>query len=246
MSIDLSPAFFDLQLRFADQIARVSNLSFEEALFSFTNTYFQCLSQPFDPTYLAWQVYLEELRRTPDKASWTFTFYENRREAAAPSAYSCFQYVYLADKQVIRLHFTNVDSSGHGPLSKERRTTRLHELKTLFAEVKTQYPDAQRVEGASWLYNIEAYKRLFPSKYTHAMERRDEEFQYLALWGQFLLRDGCVRQAYVNFFLSCCSQQQTFEGVIRCFPYQVLAPSCSITSFYEFYLQDERSEESIQ
>ena len=235
MPIDLLPAFFDIQLRFADQLARVSHLSFEEALLSFTNIYFHCLSRPFDPTHPAWQVYLEGLRRTSDKALWTFTFYENMREFAAPSSYGCFRYAYLADEQEIRLHFTNADTSDHGPLSKERMTNRLQELKMLFVDVKKQYPEAQRVKGASWLYNIDAYKRLFPSEYTKAMRRRDDEFQYLALWGQFLQRDGQVRELLVNSFLSCCNNQQTLEGVVSCFPYQVLEPSCSIAAFYEFY-----------
>ncbi len=237
MSIDLSPAFFDLQLHFASHVARINDLNFEEALLSFTNIYLQCIGRSFDPADPTWLTYLKGLRHTSDKALWTASFYESQKEPTPPSAYGCFRYTYLADEQTIRLHFSNVDSSGYGSLSKERIMVRLKELKTLFTDVKKQYPEAQRVQGASWLYNIDAYKRLFPSQYTHENEmgKRDEEFQYLALWGQFLQRDGQVREPQAHSFLSCCSMQQTLEGLVRCFPYQVLEPSCSIASFYEFY-----------
>ncbi|BCL83785.1 hypothetical protein ccbrp13_62500 [Ktedonobacteria bacterium brp13] len=235
MSIDLSPAYFDLQLRFADSITQVSQLNFEEAILRFTNIYLQCLGRSFDPTHPAWRVYLEGLNQAPDQAQWTFAFYESRREPISPSPYGCFQYVYQADEQAIHFHFTNADKSGYGPLSQKRRWVRLQELQTMFAQIKQQYPDAQHVRGGSWLYNLEAYKRLFPPQYTSSMEVVDEEFQFLALWGQFLQRDGQIRPSLAHSFLSRCRQQQTLEGLTRCFPYQVLEPFCSIAVFYDFY-----------
>ncbi len=244
MSIDLSPAYFNLQLRFADSIARVSHFSFEEAILSFTNIYLQCFDRSFDPTHPAWQTYLEGLHQAPDQAQWTFSLYESRREAAFPF-HRCFQYAYLPDEQVIHFHFTNGNVSGYGPLSKERRPARLLELKTMFAEVKQQQPDAKHVQGCSWLYNLDAYKRLFPPQYTSSMEIVDEEFQFLALWGQFLQRNGQIHLPLAHSFLSSCRPQQTLEGLLRCFPYRVLEPSCAIAVFYEFYESLSLSERSL-
>ena len=135
MSLDLSPAFFDLQLNFTGHVARVSDLNFEEALFSFTNIYLQCIGRLFDPADPTWLTYLDGLHHASDKAFWTASFYESHRKPTPPSAYGCFRYTYLADEQTIRLHFSNVDSSGYGPLSKESITVRLKELKTLFTDV---------------------------------------------------------------------------------------------------------------
>lgn len=235
MSIDLSAGYFDLQLRFAKNIARVSYFSFEEAILNFTNIYLQCLGRSFDTTHPAWQTYLEGLHQVSDQAHWTFAFYENRREMAFLSPFGCFQYAYLAEEHAIRLHFTNTDASSYGPLSQKRMPARLHELKTLFAEIKQRHPDAQMVRGVSWLYNIDAYKRLFPPEYTSTMEIVDGEFQYLALWGQFLQRDGELRSSLAHSFLSCCRQNTTLDDLTRCFPFPVLVPSCPITLFYEFY-----------
>ena len=235
MSIDLSPAFFDVQLRFANSITRVSHFSFEEAIFRFTNIYLQCLDRSFNPAHPVWQTYLEGLQQASDQALWTYAFYEGHRKPVSLSPYGCFQYTYLADEHTIRLHFTNADTSGCGPLSRDRMPARLQELKALFTEIKQRHAEAQHVRGVSWLYNLEAYKRLFPPQYTDAMKIIDDEFQYLALWGQFLLRDGKVRESLASSFLSCCCQQYSLEGLMHCFPYSVLQPSCSIAAFYEFY-----------
>lgn len=235
MSIDLSPAFFDVQLRFANSITRVSLFSFEEAIFRFTNIYLQFLDRSFDPAHSVWQTYLEGLRLASDQALWTYTFYERRRQSVSSSPYGCFQYTYLANEHTIRLHFTNADASGYGPLGRDRMPARLQELKALFTEIKQRYADAQYVRGVSWLYNLEAYKRLFPPQYTSSMKIIDGEFQYLALWGQFLLRNGLIREPLASSFLSCCGQQCSQTGLLRCFPYSVLQPSCPITVFYEFF-----------
>jgi hypothetical protein len=235
MSIDLSPAYFDLQLRFADALAQVSHLSFEEALLRYTNIYLQCIGRAFDPAHPAWQSYLEGLHQAADQAQWTFAFYESRREAPSASPSGCFQSTYLPDTQTIRLHFTNRDGSGYGPLSQARRPARLQELKALFAQVKQQQPEAKLVRGRSWLYNLDAYTRLFPPEYTSEMQSVDGEFQFLALWGQFLQRDGQIRPALTRAFLSACQGQRSLEGLLHCFPYQVLEPSCSVAEFHAFY-----------
>jgi hypothetical protein len=235
MSIDLSPAFFDVQLRFANAITQLSKFSFEEAIFRFTNIYLQCLGRSFDPAHPVWQAYLEGLWLAPDQALWTYTFYERYRKFFSPSPYGCFMYTYLANEHTIRLHFTSADASGYGSLSRNRMPARLRELKALFTEIKQQHVDAQYVRGVSWLYNLEAYKRLFPLQYTSSVKIIDDEFQYLALWGQFLRRDGQVRETLVSSLLSCCRQQCSLEGLLHCFPYSVLQTSCPISAFYEFY-----------
>ncbi|QBD76735.1 hypothetical protein EPA93_12255 [Ktedonosporobacter rubrisoli] len=235
MSLDLSPAYFDLQLHFAASVAQVSHFSFEEAIFHFTNIYLQCLNRSFEPTHANWQAYLAGLQQAPNPAQYTFAFYEKHRQATSSSPYGCFQYIYLPAEQAIRFHFTPADGSGYGPLSRERRTARLLELKSMFTHIKQQRPEAQRVRGCSWLYNLEAYKRLFPPQYTDSMVSVDEEFQFLSLWGQFLQRDGQVRSALAQKFLAACCRELTLEGLLNCFPYRVLAPTCAISAFYEFY-----------
>lgn len=234
----LSPTFFDLQLHLADAIVRISKLSFEEALLNFTNLYLQFIDRSFDPAHPVWQAYLSGLRQTLqplERAMWTCTFYLQRTKSLAPSPYGCFRYSYLAEENTIRYHFANVDTSGSGPLSKERRAVRLQELTSMFAEIKHQYGDTPIVRGNSWLYNINAYKRLFPARYTYNMQVVADEFQYMSLWGQFLRRDGHIHEPLATALLSRLQKLERLEDLAHCFPYQVLSPRCSITAFYEFY-----------
>jgi hypothetical protein len=168
--MNLSPAFFELQLQFADSIVQVSQLSFDEALLNYTNLYLQFIGRSFDPFHPIWQEYLTDLYRTSERAIWTHAFYQRRRERYSPSPYGCFHYSYLPAENTIRYHFVNTDTSGSGPLSKERMPVRLQELKTMFAEIKKRYGDTPIVRGNSWLYNIDAYKQLFPPQYTQAMK----------------------------------------------------------------------------
>ncbi|GHO78146.1 hypothetical protein KSD_59170 [Ktedonobacter sp. SOSP1-85] len=234
--MDLSPTFFELQFLFAESIVRVSHLNFEEALLDFTNLYMQFpIDRSFDPTHPVWQAYLTGLRQAPERAMWTYTFYQHKRELHSPYPYGCFHYSYLPEENTIRYHFANADMSGSGPLSKERMPVRLQELKMMFAKIKKQYGDIPTVRGNSWLYNIDAYRRLFPVQYTQAMKVVDGEFQYMSLWGQFLQRDGRVHRHLADAFLSCLQKSKTIEGLASCFPYQVLSPQSPIALFYEFY-----------
>jgi hypothetical protein len=233
--MDLSPAFFELQFRFANSIVRVSHLDFEEVLFNFTNLYLQFIGRSFDRFHPVWQAYLTGLYQTSERATWTYDFYQRRRESYPPSPYGCFHYSFLPEENTIRYHFANADTSGSGPLSKEKMPVRLQELKTMFAEIKKQYGDTPIVRGNSWLYNIDAYKRLFPPQYTQTIKVTDGEFQYMSLWGQFLQHDGQVHRHLADAFLSCLAKSETIEDITSSFPYQVLSPQGSIDLFYKFY-----------
>ena len=78
------------------------------------------------------------------------------------------------------------------------------------------------VRGGSWLYNIEAYRRLFPPEYGQTAQPVDDEFRFLA-------------QPASRSFLACLEQQTTVAGLKQCFPLHVLQPACAIYYFYRFY-----------
>ncbi len=74
ISMDLSPAFFDLQIRFADAVAQVGHMSIEETLLNFTNIYIRLIGRSFDPAHPVWQAYLQGLRQVPERALWTHAY----------------------------------------------------------------------------------------------------------------------------------------------------------------------------
>ncbi|GHO62136.1 hypothetical protein KSC_010280 [Ktedonobacter sp. SOSP1-52] len=66
------------------------------------------------------------------------------------------------------IHFSNLDFSGYGPLTHQRREARLADLWSMFSHIKRFHPEARLVQGSSWLYNREAYTHLFPREYAHS------------------------------------------------------------------------------
>ena len=89
--------------------------------------------------------------------------------------------------------------------------------------------------GASWLYNIEAYRRLFPATYLSTAHPIDGRFRRMPLWGQFVDRQGDVRVATAREFRARLGRQTVLDGLDQCFPYQVLALDAPVRDFYEWY-----------
>ena len=68
--------------------------------------------------------------------------------------------------EIVRLHFYNRDPLG--PLSRARSGERRRELADMFAYIKKRFPHVTQVEGRSWLYGTEAYRRFFPEEYVRS------------------------------------------------------------------------------
>jgi hypothetical protein len=231
-------AFFDLQLQFAHKVAILSGLPLARALLDYTNLYIRFgLGRGFDPAHPTWREYLAGLQDANDTGEWTYRFYLRRPDAMAAPAivatFGCFSYSRLSDDR-IRLHFENADTDGPSSLAVERRGQRLADLTALFEHVKRTLRQPRRVAGASWLYNLEAYRRLFPIPYlatAHVIHR----FQNMPLWGQFLDRYGEIKENMTRPFLERLECQSSLDGVGQCFPFQVLSVQASVHEFYDFY-----------
>ena len=232
-------AFFDLQLRFAQAVARLAGLPLTRALLEYTNLYIRFgLGRDFDPAHPGWRQYLAGLRNTSEDHDWTYRFYLTRPQAVTPpglvATVGCFSYSRLSHDR-IRLHFLNTESMPCSPLASERRAQRLAELATLFAHARRAMPEPVRVVGASWLYNLEAYRRLFPKPYLASAHELPGRFRHMPLWGQFLDRHGEIREDLAQLLLDRLGRQAGLEGLDRCFPFQVLRVEAPAAEFYDFY-----------
>jgi len=232
-------AFFDLQLLFAHRVADVSCLPLTRALLEYTNLYVRFgLGREFDPADETWQTYLAGLRDTSDWQEWTYRFYVTRaHQNAAPTTvatFGCFSYA-LLDGDRIRLHFQNTGMDKHSSLGLAYREQRQAELIDLFAHVKQSLHDGVQVVGASWLYNLDAYRRLFPVSYVATARVIGDRFQSMPLWGQFLDRHGALKEASTRPFLQRLAQQSSLVRLNECFPFQVLSPQAPVLEFYDFY-----------
>ena len=231
--------FFDLQVGFAERVSALSGLPFAHTVLEYTNLYirFGC-GRAFDPTHPRWQEYLAGLSNTDDRHDWTYQFFVTRSEPVVPpghvATFGCFSYSRL-DGDRIRLHFQDGDRDGRSPLAAECCERRKAELAALFADVKRTAQNPARVVGASWLYNLAAYRRLFPESYlatAHAIQRR---FRHMPLWGQFVKRDGAVREDRARQFRERLGRHSSLEGLDDCFPFQALALEAPVADFYRSY-----------
>jgi hypothetical protein len=122
------------------------------------------------------------------------------------------------------------------PLSRARVAVRQAELSSMFAYIKQQVPAARSVLGNSWMYNLEAYRRLYPQVYTQTMTVSSaEEFQFLALWGQCFDSRWQVRTDIAAELLRRVDALTNLADLRGCFPYQILQPQGAIDAFYAFY-----------
>lgn len=235
-----SQRFFEVQLIFARAVAALAHQPFSEAVLRYTALYrILNVDGQLDPTQPVWQAYVRGLGDARRDAGWTHHFYLDHRHLAptfnGERLWGCFSYDYLADRRTIGLHFSHQDTSGYGPLSRQRRVVRMDELRAMFGHIKRVHPDATSVTGGSWLYNRDAYRRLFPPAYVQSARVGIPGFRYRNLWGQFLRHDGQVNEDVAAPFLQNVGQLRGIERASQCFPYQVLDVHGPILDFYTFY-----------
>lgn len=231
--------FFDLQFSFAEIARELSGASLEAALLEYTNFYVRFgFGRSFDANHEGWQRYLAGLRTAADGRAWTYRVYLTELEAgAAPlvaATFGCFSYE-LRDGNVVRLHFHNSDSPDSSPLGTARMHRRRAELTDLFAHMRAGASRDIQVVGASWLYNLRVYRRLFPPAYVSSARPIRGAFRSMPLWGQFLDRRGTVRSPISEPFLRAIAHASSLGDLGECFPLQALAVAAPAHEFYRFY-----------
>jgi len=232
-------AFFDLQLRFAEKVALLSSLPLTRALLDYTNLYIRFgLGHGFDPAHPTWRTYLDGLEAAGDLREWTYAFYRRRPDAMAAlsvvATFGCFSYARPTPSQ-IRLHFQNSETDGRSPLGVDRVRERRSELAALFAHVRRAQRAPLQVRGVSWLYNLDAYRRLFPIPYLDTARAAAPRFRHMPLWGQFVDRHGAMKEPATRQFLARLERQSSPEGLERCFPLQPLEVEAPVEAFYDYH-----------
>ncbi len=230
--------FFDLQLRFARRVAEIAGVPLERAVLDYTNIYIRlAIGRGFDAGHPVWLDYVDGLKRSGDASEWTYQFHLTRPQSEPPgivAAFGCFSYALERDDR-IRLHFENRETGLCSPLSAERADARRTELRALLAHVRRTQPGVEHVVGVSWLYNLPAYRRLFPGTYLASARIAGGRFRNMPLWGQFLDRHGKVKPAAAEIFHERLSRQNDMDNLALCFPLQPLAVEAPVSDFLRFH-----------
>jgi len=217
----------------------MSGMRLERALFEYTNFYVRFgLGREFDCEHETWRAYLAGLRSAADRRDWTYRFYLKDPEAttapALTATFGCFSYGFQS-ANVVRLHFINADADGQSPLGVARIERRRAELTAVFKHLKRTVAEDVTVVGISWLYNLDAYRRLFPKVYAASGRVVRRRFRSMPLWGQFLDHRGQVKEALQRRFLRSFAAESTLAQLDDCFPLQAIAVQAPARQFYECY-----------
>ncbi|MDR3512188.1 MAG: hypothetical protein P4L73_11175 [Caulobacteraceae bacterium] len=235
--------YFAVQLLLAARVAELRGLPLGDAALSVTNLHRRFgLGRPEQGAAPAWADYAERLQglaSAEQRLDWTVGFFAARPPEAPPEGhvrFGCFSFEPPDADGAVRIHFNNRDSAdGIGPLASAKRPARLAELSDMFACLRRDYPSARTVNGGSWLYNLDAYQRLFPPEYAASRSRPERlRLTGTSSWGQFLDHRGevkaPVRQAFID----------NLDGLDplapwRAFPLHALTARAPVERFYDFY-----------
>lgn len=239
-------AFIEMQLTFARTLAALTGQPVDEAILRKTALYrILGLDWSLDPTDPVWRRFIQAAETGAsgaDSDGAAYQVYVERYEQGQIPEYDtsrphwgCFSYEYLPERRAVRLHFANLDTSGLGPLSSERREARLADLRAMFAVIVREHPEAERVLGGTWLYNRREYTRLFPKEYGDSARVDHPHLIARGLWGQFLRHGNRINDEAASLFLARLADLRDADDYAGCFPYQNLLTDAPIHFFYAFY-----------
>jgi len=235
--------YLDLQLRFAEVLAQRTGRPLGETVALYTNFHrrFGLGLVRGVPATAAWAHYAARLEALPDHAArlaWTVDFQRGALETPPPGEhrFGCFACDPPDPAGEVSIHFSNLDRDRQSPLADGKVEQRRDELRALFAFLREAYPAAIAVRGGSWLYHLEAYRRLFPAAYvaTRRPPERPLSLQGYSSWGQFLDHRGRVRARPRDAFLANLSRLDP-QRVGVAFPLPALAATGLIGGFYLCY-----------
>jgi hypothetical protein len=243
-SVDVGPVLdkesFQFEFDFAKELSRRLNMPLATALHGYTSTfdalkYKDGLPDPLDPEIVehSYEQYVKRL-------------HAHRIRFTAEEREKHFSYRYDREKKTIQIHFGNFSSNPEGPLSTSQIETRKTELAMMFREIRKNHPEAEYVEGLSWLYNIEAYRRLFPESYTVHPEQvknadeKDNMYWWTtpAVWGQFWNNDLKLKPELRDAFFEKLKQadiESDIHNLYDALPLPPLKTRGPIDDFYRLY-----------
>lgn len=231
----------NLIIQYAKKRSQIFGLELIESIKNFTPIYYLIgnYDWEFKEDSIYWQEFLQRYENGEDIVELVYDMYmKNYQEFSNFKWFGCFRYSFVEDEKgngVVKLHFLNNCTSKEGPLALSQRGKRLQELKDLFEDVKENHPNAKYVQGGSWLYNLESYRRLFPKEYFKNIESISPKPQRLVIWGQFINSEWGVKKDMAEEFLSRLKKAKTEKDLENVFELKEMFPKGDIKYFYDFY-----------
>jgi hypothetical protein len=239
--------YFEVQLRLANRMAELTGAPLGEAALDNTNLHRRLGLGVLraGPPAEGWRLYAQALDGVSGSlaaqlALTRAAFIEAPDEVLphpGQTGFGCFAHDPMTEDGVVRIHFHNLDTDGDGgPLARSKIARRRAELRALVANIRRTHPQASAIRGGSWLYNIEAYRRLFPLDYvaSRAPHAPPIGLRGTATWGQVIDSREVIRPNVRDAVVANLRTMRP-EAPWEVFPYRMLAVTAPIESFARFY-----------
>ena len=237
--------YFEVQLRFAARMAELADLSLGEAAYRHTNLSrrfgqgIPVLTPPTEP-WLAFTARLEAAGSLAEQVALSQAMFRSAADEALPlpgqERFGCFAFEPPKDG-VVKIHFNNKDTDeAGGPLTSTKVGRRRAELAAMTRRIAERHPEATHISGRSWLYNLEAYRRLFPPEYvaSRAAASGPVHLTGTSSWGQMIDSREAVRPTLRDALVANLADLDP-DAPWTAFPLRVLAVQAPVMTFVRFY-----------
>jgi hypothetical protein len=239
--------YFEVQLRLARRMAELTGATLGETTLKFTNLHRRLgfgVNLPGEPPAPGWADYARALEAEPDPAI-QLTLSQAVCAASLPerlplpgqTQFGCFACEAVGADGAVRLHFNNADTDDvGGPLASGKFERRRAEMAALVRHIQETHPQATAIRGKSWLYNLEAYRRVFPAEYgaSRVVATGPLRLNGTSSWGQLIDSRERIRPDVRDAFLANLESLDPAAPWLV-FPLRVLATEAPIESFAAEY-----------
>jgi hypothetical protein len=238
--------FFGVQLEYAAALAARADMPLADAIIWHTNfhrlfAYGNLAKMPPDPEFAALAVEVAGIAGPAARLDRLIAAYATRPHDPWPPDRFPFGPHFACEapneEGVVRIHFRNrVNTDSVGPLHASNVARRRAELTEMFGHIAGRWPETKAVNGASWLYNTEGYRRLFPRVFADSRTplAGPRPIHGLSTWGQFLDFRGHVKPPVVEAFRQNLESLDLAQAWLV-FPYQVLKTAAPFEAFRREY-----------
>lgn len=237
--------YFEVQLRLARRIVELTGAPVGEAVRNHTNLHRRLglgvpgLVAP-GPAWTSYAATLETNPRLDDQVALTQAAFRAAPEETLPlpgqTGFGCFAHETPNAEGGVKIHFYNRDTDdAGGPLAGAKQGRRRAELAAMVRHIAEAHPEATHIKGGSWLYHLDAYRRLFPPSYvTNAAPHPGPHLTGTSVWGQLLDSREEIRPTVRDAVISGLADLDS-EAPWRVFPYRPLVPSAPVAVFAAHY-----------
>lgn len=229
--------YFSLQLRFAACYAAKASVPLHVAVDRCTNLRRRLNLWGHTGTS-RWDLFLGKIQSVAtshvEQVALCSEFQQSRSCDEFNRSFGCFSYDPPDAYGTLRIHFVPPDGIDSSPLALENFSARRSELQGLFSHVQCTEARATTVRGVSWLYNLQAYKRLFPNAYGASIQPAQFPLHLngSSTWGQVLNWRQEVKPAVRDQLLAHLNDMQV-AAPWRVFPLQALVATSPMDLFYD-------------